>query len=108
MPMPSESDADAKGYQVIMPITQQRSVLLDSRCERRVWKLFQDKSAVWRTVIYYNLCCSVITPMPTKHRLICAKTATRHFSKALVYDSGNRQRATRARAMCMRDADRAG
>jgi hypothetical protein len=46
MLMPSESDADAEGYQVIMPITQQQSVLLASRCERRVWKLFQDKSAV--------------------------------------------------------------
>jgi hypothetical protein len=40
--------------------------------------------------------------MPTKHCLICAKTAMKHFSKALVYDSGNRQRAARARAMCMR------
>jgi hypothetical protein len=49
MPMPSESNVDAEGYQVIMPITQQQSVLLASRCERRVWKLFQDKSAVWRT-----------------------------------------------------------
>jgi hypothetical protein len=47
--MPSESDADAEGYQVIMPITHQQSVLLASRCERRVWKLFQDKSTVWRT-----------------------------------------------------------
>jgi hypothetical protein len=49
MPMPSESDADAEGYQVIIPITQQLSGLLASRCERQVWKLFQDKSAVWRT-----------------------------------------------------------
>jgi hypothetical protein len=45
--------------------------------------------------------------MPMKHRLVCAKTATRHFSKALVYDSGNRQWATRVRAMCMRGVDRA-
>jgi hypothetical protein len=49
MPMPRRNDADAEGYQVIMPITQQQSVLLASQCERRVWKLFQDKSAVWRT-----------------------------------------------------------
>jgi hypothetical protein len=51
MPMLRESDADAKaeGYQVMMPITQQQSVLLANRCERRVWKLFQDKSTVGRT-----------------------------------------------------------
>jgi len=47
--MPRRSNANAEGYQVIMPITQQQSVILASRCERRVWKLFQDKSAVWRT-----------------------------------------------------------
>jgi hypothetical protein len=104
--MPRRSNADAEGYQVIMPITQQQSVLLASRCERRVWKLFQDKSG--EQVIYYNLCYTVITLMPTKHHLICTKTATKHFSKASVYDSGNRQRATRARAMCMCNADRAG
>jgi hypothetical protein len=46
--------------------------------------------------------------MPTKHRLICAKTATKHFSKALVYDSDNRQWAARVRVMCMCRADRAG
>jgi hypothetical protein len=49
MPMPKRSNAEAKGYQVIMPITQQQSVLLANWCERRVWKLFQDKSAVGRT-----------------------------------------------------------
>jgi hypothetical protein len=51
MLMPKRSDADAEGYQVIMPITQQQSVLLANRCEKRVWKLFQvqDKSAVGRT-----------------------------------------------------------
>jgi hypothetical protein len=59
-------------------------------------------------VIYYNLCYTGITPMLTKHRLICAKTAMKHFSKASVYDSGNRQWAMRARVMCMCSADRAG
>jgi hypothetical protein len=49
MPMPSETDADAEGYQVRIPITQQLSVLLAVQCERRVWKLFQDKSAVRST-----------------------------------------------------------
>jgi hypothetical protein len=49
MPMPSGTDADAEGYQVRIPITQQLSVLLAVRCERRVWKLFQDKSTVCRT-----------------------------------------------------------
>jgi hypothetical protein len=49
MPMPSETNADAGGYQVRIPITQQLSVLLAMRCERQVWKLFQDKSTVWRT-----------------------------------------------------------
>jgi hypothetical protein len=49
MLMPSKSDADAEGYQVIIPITQQLSVLLARRFEIRVWKLFQDRSAVWRT-----------------------------------------------------------
>jgi hypothetical protein len=49
MLMPSETNADAEGYQVRMPITQQLSVLLAVRCERRVWKLFQDKSTVWKT-----------------------------------------------------------
>jgi hypothetical protein len=29
--------------------------------------------------------------MPMKDCLICAKTVMRHFSKASVYDSGNRQ-----------------
>jgi hypothetical protein len=49
MPMSRRSDADAEGYQVIMPVTQQQLVLLASWCERRVWKLFQDKSTVGRT-----------------------------------------------------------
>jgi hypothetical protein len=48
--------------------------------------------AQWRgQVIYCSLSCAVMTLMPTKDRLICAKTATKHFSKALMYDSGNRQ-----------------
>jgi hypothetical protein len=34
MLMPKGSDAEAEGYQVIMPITQQQSVLLANRCER--------------------------------------------------------------------------
>jgi hypothetical protein len=56
--------------------------------------------AQWRgQVIYYNLCCTMITPMPMKHHLICAKTAMKHFSKASVYNSGIRQWFTRARAM---------
>jgi hypothetical protein len=52
MLMPRRSNANAEGYQVIMPImpiTQQQSVLLANWCERQVWKLFQDKSAVGRT-----------------------------------------------------------
>jgi hypothetical protein len=39
-----------------------------------------------------------MTPMLTKDHLIYTKTAMRHFSKALVYDSGNKQRLLRARA----------
>jgi hypothetical protein len=50
----------------------------------------------------------MITLMPTKHWLICAKTAMMLFSKASVYNSGNRQQATRARAMCRCGVDRAG
>jgi hypothetical protein len=46
--------------------------------------------------------------MATKHHLICARTATRHFSKALVYDSGNMQQDLRVRAMYMHSLDRAG
>jgi hypothetical protein len=42
-------DADAKCYQITMPVTQQQSVRLANQCERRVWKLFQDKSTVGRT-----------------------------------------------------------
>jgi hypothetical protein len=45
--------------------------------------------------------------MPTKDRLICVKTAMKYFSKASVYDSGNRQWDSRMRAMCMRGVDRA-
>jgi hypothetical protein len=46
----------------------------------------------WRgQVIYCGLPCAVMTPMPMKDHLICTKTATRNFSKASVYDSGNRQ-----------------
>jgi len=58
-------------------------------------------------VIYYSLCCTLITLMLMKHRLICAKTAMTHFSKASVYNSGNRQWDPRARAMCMHSVDRA-
>jgi hypothetical protein len=48
--------------------------------------------AQWRgQVIYCGFSYAVMTLMLTKDRLICAKTAMRHFSKALVYDSGNRQ-----------------
>jgi hypothetical protein len=32
-----------------MPVTQQLSVRLANQCERLVWKLFQDESAVGRT-----------------------------------------------------------
>jgi hypothetical protein len=51
MPMPRESDADAEAecYQVMKPITQQQLVWLANRCERQVWKLFQDESVVGRT-----------------------------------------------------------
>jgi hypothetical protein len=58
-------------------------------------------------VIYYSLYCTVITLMPTIHCLICTKTATTHLSKALVYNSGNRQQDPRARAMYMHGVDRA-
>jgi hypothetical protein len=47
-------DTNAKGYQVTMPITQQQSVLLANQCERQVWKLFQDKSAVGKVLRRYR------------------------------------------------------
>jgi hypothetical protein len=56
-------------------------------------------------VIYCGFSCTVMTPMPTKDHLICAKTAMRHFSKASVYDPGNRQQLLRARARYMRALD---
>jgi hypothetical protein len=51
------------------------------------------------------LSCAVMTLMPMKDRLICTKTATRHLSKASVYDSGNKQQLLRARAMYMHALD---
>jgi hypothetical protein len=58
-------------------------------------------------VIYYGFSYAVMTLMLTKGHLICTKTAMRHFSKALVYNSGNRQQLQRARAMYMCALDRA-
>jgi hypothetical protein len=96
--MLSESNADAEGYQCYW--------LVGVRDE--CGSCSKTRVQCGGQVIYYNLCYTGITSMPTKHRLVCAKTATKHFSKASVYDSGNRQRVTRARVMCMCDADRAG
>jgi hypothetical protein len=58
-------------------------------------------------VIYCGFSCAVITPILMKDHLICAKTAMRYFSKALVYNYGNRQRFPRARARYMHALDRA-
>jgi hypothetical protein len=66
-----------------------------------VRKQFQDESAARKT-------SNLLILMPTIHHLICAKKAMRHFSKASVYDSGNRQWVPRVRAMYMCDVDRAG
>jgi hypothetical protein len=49
MLIPKESDADTKCYQLTKPVTQQQSERLANWCERRVWKLFQDESAVGTT-----------------------------------------------------------
>jgi hypothetical protein len=73
-----------------------------------VWKQFQDESAAGKTS---NLLISLLHRDNTdahEDHLICTKTAMRHFSKASVYNSGNRQWALRARAMYMHGVDRAG
>jgi len=77
----------------------------ECRGERQVRRQCQSKTAAERISNLLWLSCTVMTLMPMKDHLICTKTAMRHFSNALVYDSGNRQRLLRARVMYMHALD---
>jgi hypothetical protein len=49
MQKPRKTNANTECSQVTKPVTQQQSERLANWCERRVQKLFQDKSTVGRT-----------------------------------------------------------